>query len=129
MTQNPGAVGTRINDTIAAWEEHAAQVTFSGLTLAQYKARVKASLDARTTISELELQLDGARIARNNADTESNEITLNVASSVKGDLNFGENSALYAALGYVRKDDRRSGLTRISTTETPATLTTVKVAA
>ena len=118
-------MGTRINDALAAWEEHAPQVAFSGLTLAQYKARVKASLDARTAIGDLELQLGGARVARNNADVDSIEVTSGVVISIKGDPNFGENSALYAALGYVRK----SGLTRISNPGTPVALATVKAAA
>ena len=129
MAPNPGAIAARINDTIAAWEEHAPQAMFSGLTLAQYKTRVKPSLDARTTISDLQLQLNGARVARDNADVESSDVTLSVASSVKGDPNFGENSAFYSALGYVRKDDRRSGLTRVSNPETPAAPVTAKISA
>ena len=38
-------------------------------------------------------------------------------SSIKGDPSYGENSALYASLGYVRKDDRKSGLTRAAKAE------------
>lgn len=39
--------------------------------------------------------------------------------AVKGvvaDPNFGDNSALYEAMGYIRKSDRKSGLTRKSAT-------------
>ena len=36
----------------------------------------------------------------------------NVVNSVKGDPTHGENGALYASFGNVRKDDRKSGLTR-----------------
>jgi hypothetical protein len=32
---------------------------------------------------------------------------------VKGHPEFGENSALYASFGYVRKNDRKSGLKRV----------------
>lgn len=93
--------------------------------------RQSAAMPSRLSVMffELELQLDGARVARNNADAESSEITLSVVNSVKGDPNFGENSAFYSALGYVPKDDRRSGLTRVSNAETPAQPVTVKVAA
>ena len=49
---------------------------------------------------------------RDNADVVSEEIANNVVNSVKGDPAFGENSALYASFGYIRKDDRKSGLTR-----------------
>ncbi|HMJ90310.1 MAG TPA: hypothetical protein VK530_10860 [Candidatus Acidoferrum sp.] len=42
----------------------------------------------------------------------SSELTDNVVNSIKGDPNHGENSPLYASFGYIRKDDRKSGLTR-----------------
>jgi hypothetical protein len=54
-------------------------------------------------------------VERNNADVLSEEITNSVVNSVKGDSAHGENSALYASFGYVRKADRKSGLTRITT--------------
>jgi hypothetical protein len=59
---------------------------------------------------------------RGNADVVSNAVTLDVVNSIKGDPNFGENSALYAALGYVRKDDRASGLKRNVAEPTPPEL-------
>jgi hypothetical protein len=55
---------------------------------------VKPSLDFRAGIETVERQLSGLHVDRNNAD-------------VKGDLIFGENSALYASFGYIRKDDRK----------------------
>jgi hypothetical protein len=128
MATNPKATGERFADIIAGWEEHAADATFGALTLAQFKLKVKPSLDARTAIEDLERQLDGARVDRDNADVLSEEVTNNVVNSVKGDPSFGENSALYASFGYVRKDDRRSGLTRAASNvvQAPAEL---KVAA
>ena len=112
MAPNPGQTSKSLNDTLAGWEEHAADAMFSGLTLAQYKAKVKASLDARDQIKDLQLQLDAARIERDNADVVSEEITAGVVNSVKGDPNHGEDSPLYASFGYVRKSARKSGLTR-----------------
>src|SRR4051794_35499486 len=109
---NPKITGDHINAVIDGWEEHAADATFSGLTLAQFKAKVKTSLDTRAEIETLSRQLDGVRVDRDNADITSEEITNHVVNSVKGDSSFGENSALYASFGYVRKDDRKSGLTR-----------------
>ena len=35
-----------------------------------------------------------------------------VVNGVKGDPNFGDDSDLYDSMGYVRKSDRQSGLTR-----------------
>lgn len=112
MPSNPKAIGDFINAVIAGWEEHAPESTFGGLTLTQYKAKVKPSLDARDEVSSLELKLGSARVDRDNADALTDEITNNVVNSVKGDPTHGENSALYASFGYIRKDDRKSGLTR-----------------
>jgi hypothetical protein len=42
------------------------------------------------------------------------EVTFQVVNSVKGDPNHGENSPMFAACGYIRKDDRKTGLTRKS---------------
>lgn len=39
--------------------------------------------------------------------------------SVKGHPRYGENSALYSAMGYVPASERSSGLTRRRETETP----------
>ena len=109
---NPKAISNRINGIIAGWEQHAPESTFGGLTLTQYKTKVKPSLEARDEVSGLTVQLNAARVERNNADVSSEEITNNVVNSVKGDPTHGENSALYASFGYIRKDHRKSGLTR-----------------
>ena len=106
MHSNPKAVGDQIETTIGAWEEQAANATFAGKTLAQVKQAVKPSLDARAQIADLEQQTTTARVDRNNADPVSLELVQQVVSSIKGDPNYGENSALYAAIGYVRKDSR-----------------------
>jgi hypothetical protein len=112
MATNVKGIGEHLNAVIDGWEEHAADATFAGLTLAQFKAKLKPSLDARAAIESLERQLDGTRVDRDNADVVSEAIATNVVNSVKGDPTFGENSALYASFGYIRKNDRKSGLTR-----------------
>ncbi len=128
MATNPKATGDHINAIIDGWTEHAPDAQFSGLTLAQFKEKVQPSLDTRVEIEDLDRQRDGKRVDRNNADVISEEFTLNVVNSVKGDSNFGENSALYASFGYIRKDDRKSGLTRAATNVVPVP-TVLKAAA
>ena len=117
MNSNPKAIGDLIESTIAGWEEHAADATFAGKTLAQFKQAVTPSLDARATIKDLNQQTGTARVDRDNADPASVELAQQVVNSIKGDPNYGENSALYATIGYVRKDDRKSGLTRAAKAE------------
>lgn len=116
MASNPKATGDHINAVLEGWEEHAADAIFGGFTLAQFKTKVKPSLDVRAEIEILDRQREGFRVDRDNADVLSEEITNNVVNSAKGDPNYGENSALYASFGYIRKDDRKSGLKAPRTT-------------
>jgi len=129
MPSNPKSTGDHLKAVVAGWEENAADATFGGLTLAQFKAKVKPSLDARAGIETLNRQIDGVRVERDNADVVSEEIANNVVNSVKGDPAYGENSALYASFGYIRKDDRKSGLTRAATNVVQPAPTELKVAA
>lgn len=90
--------------------ELAPTVQFAGLTLAQFEAKVKPSYDIRTEVSTLETQLKAARQSRRNADIISNDDAFNIVNGVRSAPGFGENSALYKAMGYIPKNDRRSGL-------------------
>ncbi len=80
----------------------------------QFKAKLKPALGAHASSTDLERQIEGFRVDRRNAGVVSEEIAAIVVNSVQGDPNFGENSALYASFGYIRKDDRQSGLTRLT---------------
>ena len=112
--KTPRQVDEHLGMLVAGWEEYAPDASFSGLSLAQFKQKIKPSLDARASIDELNLKLKISRAERENADAVSVEIANAVVNAVKGDANFGENSALYASFGYIRKADRKSGLTRAS---------------
>ena len=126
MAPNPKLTEIKIDAFAEGWKEHAEDASFYGMTLAQFQAKTKASIDARDTIRDLEQQLATARIERDNADPASLEVIANVVNAVKGDKNHGEDSALYASFGYVRKSARKSGLKRNSKhTTTPM----IKVAA
>ena len=114
MSESPNEMEKFLNDVLSAWEELAPDASFAGLTVTQFKAKVKPSFDTRTEVSTLETQLKAARQLRNNADVVSNETALNVVNAVRGAPGFGENSALYKAMGYVPKNERKSGLVRPS---------------
>ena len=112
MAQAPKVIEDSTNTIINAWQTLAPNATFAGLTLAQYKAKVQPSFDARTKIVALEDQLTSAQDARDNADAVTSDTNQKVVNGVKGDPNFGDDSDLYDAMGYVRKSDRQSGLTK-----------------
>lgn len=99
---------------IDGWGELAPTATFAGLTLTQYKAAVQPSLDARAQISKLETDIDAQIDLRDEADVATSVTNANVVKSVVADKNFGDDSAMYERMGYVRKSVRASGLTRKS---------------
>ena len=81
---------------------------------------MKPSLDYRAEIETLERQLTAARRNRDLVDEASNTECQLVVNGIKSHRDYGENSALYKTMGYVPKDERRSGLVRPSSLEQPA---------
>jgi hypothetical protein len=53
---------------------------------------------------------------RDAADTITDKTNQSVIKGIVGDVNYGDDSDLYGACGYVRKSERASGLTRKSNT-------------
>ena len=73
---------------------------------------MKPSADARDAIKKLDIQMTAAIDDREDADEVTVEANNLVVKGVVGDPAFGEDSALYEAMGYVRKSERKTGLTR-----------------
>ena len=67
---------------------------------------------AREQIDDLEDQLRLAKAARARADEEFLAKAQLVVAGVLADPTEGPDSALYEGMGYTRKSDRKSGLTR-----------------
>ena len=112
MANNPEKFKSKLDKVIDAWTEEAPDASFGGMNLDRFKEAVKPSLDARKKISDGERMAQDGANERDDADVVSNDKLLLVVNAVKGDPNFGENSDLYEAMGYVRKSERKSGLTR-----------------
>ena len=109
---SPNEIADATNQVINAWGTLAPAATFGGMTLAQFKTKVQPSFDTRTQITTLEEQLTSAQDKRDNADKVTVAATQLVVNAVKGDPNFGDDSDLYDAMGYVRRSARASGLSR-----------------
>ena len=108
----------RIQTFRASWRELAPDATFAGMKLAEFEVAGAAPLSLRDEISALEKQLDGKKTEVSMADVTANELLDLVVNSVRGTPGFGQDCALYRAFGYVRKSDRKSGLTRKGVTST-----------
>ena len=111
-TASPERFKARLEKIINAWQTLAPTASFGGRTLAQFKLDVQASFDTRVTVKTLSDQLVEAEDDRNDADKVSNTAIQETVNGVKGDTTFGEDSALYEDMGYVRKSERKSGLTK-----------------
>jgi hypothetical protein len=107
-------VSGKITRTTEAWEEHALEAKFAEMTLDQFKAKVTPSLDYREKIASLRRQLEAAIKKRQEFDADSIDICAKVVNAVRGDIEHGEDSALFKTLGYVPKSERKSGLRRMA---------------
>ncbi len=118
MAIAPKTIADDTQAIIDAWTELAPTATFAELTLTQYKAKVQPSLDARTQIAKLETDLKAEQDLRDQVDVPTQTTNDLVVKGVVADVNYGDDSALYERMGYVRKSVRASGLTRKSKTAT-----------
>ena len=114
MAINPSANETKLEQVLKAWQELAADKTFGGQTLAQLTALAKPAQDAREELAKLAAQQTQWQNRRDDADKAASEAIQKVVKGVVGDPAFGEDSDLYEAMGYVRKSERKSGLTKKS---------------
>jgi len=112
MGNGPKKLADNTAKIIAGWKNVAPAATFAGMTLDQFQTKVKPSVDARGKLADLREQITATEVVRDKADVLTNPTNQLVVNAVKGDPNYGEDSDLYAAMGYVRKSARKSGLTR-----------------
>jgi len=102
----------RLQQIATGWEIVAPEATFAGMTLTQFRNRVKPSLDSRDELAAIHSQRRAKKDERDDADRSSREAMELVVNAVKGDPNFGPDHPLLEAMGYVRKSARKSGLTK-----------------
>ncbi len=114
-------IADRITLFRTAWKELAPRESFGGMTLADFETATALPLALRDQILALEKQLVGRKTDRTKADTAANAVLDLVVNSVRGTQLYGPDSSLYRALGYVRKSERRSGLTRKGLQKSPVT--------
>ena len=121
-------MNTKLNRTVdrigtfqAAWLENAPDAVFAGMTLEQFKEATKAPGELQEEILALVQQTARRKVESLKAMASVNEVLDLVVNSVKGTPKFGADSALYRSLGYVRKSERRTGLTRKSSAKSPST--------
>jgi|ERR1043166_725733 hypothetical protein len=108
----PRSTDKKLNNAINSWATLAPDKTFGGMTLAQFKTKVQPSFDTRDALRALESQIQSKRVERETADAESLRLLQLLSNGVIGDPEEGPDSDLYEALGFTRKSQRKTGLTR-----------------
>ena len=101
-----------LENLLRAWEELAADTTFGGMTLEEFRTATQPAYTTRQKLAWLDQERAATMAARSAADRDAIGQYLLVVNAIKGSPAHGEDSPLYRALGYKTKAERRSGLTR-----------------
>ena len=103
----PGKVEETYERFIAAWENLTPTKVFGGLTLDQFKATVKPSSDARKSVKDAQIVLEGAIEGRDNADQATLSAMDAVKKSVIADPTVGGDRVVS-----VKQGNRRAAIRR-----------------
>lgn len=104
---NNNAVKEKCIQMNDAWFSSAKNVTFNCITQAAFEARIKDATAIDTAIAELEAKIKTKREIRNDKYAALDQSRSKVGSGVAGNANYGDDSPLYGAMGFVRKSERR----------------------
>lgn len=97
-----------IND---AWQEGAPSAEFMGIKQSEYQNAITEIENKENTYRDLKAQLTLLDTDIENRYGDLDDNTVGVANGVRGSKDYGDDSALYGAMGYVRASERKSGLT------------------
>jgi hypothetical protein len=100
-------VSLKRDQIIASWREFAPDAVFANLTLAQFEVESRKPLELQERMRSLQTQLKGVKIERDVSNDAANDLFVSVTNSIRGNTDYGLNSALYRSLGYVPKAERK----------------------
>jgi hypothetical protein len=105
-------IKTRVNRINDAWTEGALSVEFSGIKQTDFQQDITSAAAIESDIADLETQIQMKKDERDQKYSKLQTDSVRVSDGVKGDKNFGSDSPVYGAMGFVIKSQRASGLTR-----------------
>ena len=95
-----------------AWAEGAASIEFMGVKQTDLHGKMTAITTKEDKRADLQSQLDMLDAELDNDYLDLDATRVSVGNGVRGDKDYGDDSPLYGAMGFVRKSARASGLTR-----------------
>lgn len=120
MADSPKEIEEKLKRILNAWKTLARDKSFGGMTVEQFEAHVTPSFTTRETVATHDSQRTDFLTARDNADEFSLSKSALIVAGVVGDPTFGPDSSLYEAMGYTRKSERKSGLHRKGSPQSPS---------
>ena len=110
MGKTPKDAREKFEKTVQGWSVAKPDKVYGGISLAEYMEDVQASYDIREDIAKLEELLRMKKDQRDEIDKKNLEKTERLIEIIIGEE--GRDSHIYQAIGYVRKSERKTGLTR-----------------
>ena len=101
------------------WKEQAPSAVFAGKTLADLETAIAAHTGANLEVDKASKALSAALKTRGDENTALNELLQVIVRGVAGHADYGDNSPLYRAMGFIPRSERASGLTRKGTKANP----------
>ena len=95
-----------------AWFEGAKAVDFNGISQAAFQTDIEACAAKDAEIGDLKAELNMKIDERDDSYVALNDKRSKVGQGVAGSSAYGDDSPLYGAMGFVRKSEKKSGLTR-----------------
>ena len=97
-----------------AWAEGGQSSTFSSIKQNEYAADIAEIAGVDDQLADLRAQVKMLEDRKDNLCSALEAKSVRIANGVRGDAEFGPDSPLYGAMGFVRTSERKSGLTRKS---------------
>lgn len=112
MANSPKEDEEKMQMVLNALKTLAPDKTFGGSTVATFETQVNKSLAPRARLIQIEDEKKQQQALRESEDRITMKQVQLIVNGVLADSEYGDDSALYEAMGYVRKSERASGLTR-----------------
>lgn len=112
MADTPKENEVKYNRFLNALTTLAPDKTFGGVNVADFTTQIGKSMAPRRKLVEIDDEKKQQEVIRNTEDAITSKMCEMIKNGVVADPEFGDDSALYEALGFIRRSERKSGLTR-----------------
>ena len=106
--------GKKAEDIRRAWKEQAPEALFAGKAVADFEMSITALQLANEDVAKLDTARLAALKVRDEKLAALAKLSNVVVLGVQGHAEFGDDSPLLRAMGYIPASERKSGLTRRS---------------